>query len=130
MSPPSVSPSWQRDSLCGFTLVEVLVAVSLLGFGLLSLAGSVTIVTRLVDRSRAAGRAAFVALRQLESVRHANLTSSAMCGASTGGSLQEGDLVGQWTSTPVGSSLRVVVVITGWHGRIQTTDTLSTTLPC
>ncbi len=36
----------------GFTLIEVLVALSLLGFGLLSLAGSVTIVSRLVDRGR------------------------------------------------------------------------------
>ena len=114
----------------GFTLIEVLVALSLLGFGLLSLAGSVTIVSRLVDRGRSSGRAAFVALRQLETMRHANLTSPGSCGRSSSGSLSAGDLTVSWTATPTGPSLRVVVAITGWRGRTRATDTVSTALPC
>ncbi len=114
----------------GFTLIEVLVALSLLGFGLLSLAGSVTIVSRLVDRGRSSGRAAFVALRQLETMRHANLTSPGSCSRSSSGSLSAGDLTVSWTATPTGPSLRVVVAITGWRGRTRATDTVSTALPC
>ena len=114
----------------GFTLIEVLVALSLLGFGLLSLAGSVTIISRLVDRGRSSGRAAFVALRQLETMRHANLTSPGSCGRSSSGSLSAGDLTVSWTATPTGPSLLVVVAITGWRGRTRATDTMSTALPC
>ncbi len=114
----------------GFSLIEVLVALSLLGLGLLSLAGSVTIVSRLVDRGRSSGRTAFVALRQLETMRHANLTSPGSCGRSSSGSLTAGDLTVSWTATPTGPSLRVVVAITGWRGRTRATDTVSTALPC
>ena len=123
-------PSSRQCPVRGFTLIEVLVALSLLGFGLLSLAGSVTIVTRLVDRSRSSGRAAFVALGQLESLRFANLVSPALCGGSSRGSLAVGDLTGSWTAAPTGQSLRVVVVLSSWRGRIRATDTVTTALPC
>lgn len=115
---------------CGFTLIEVLVALSLLGFGLLSLAGSVIIITRLVDRGRSSGRAAFVALRQVETLRLAHLASPGLCGRSSSGSLTAGDLAVSWTATPTGPSLRVVVEVTGWRGRTRVTDTVSTALPC
>jgi len=129
--PTTVVPSsCRRRAARGFTLIEVLVAISLLGFGLLSLAGGVTIVSRLVDRGRSSGRAAFVALGQVETLRHANLTSPGLCGGSSSGSLTAGDLTGSWTATPTGPSLRIVVEITGWRGRTWAIDTVSTALPC
>jgi len=130
MSIPLVLPSCAGCSARGFTLIEVLVALSLLGFGLLSLAGSVTIVTRLVDRSRSSGRSAFVALGQIESLRHASLASPALCSGSSSGSLIVGDLTGSWTAAPMGPSLLVVVEIVGLRGRIRATDTVSTAMPC
>jgi prepilin-type N-terminal cleavage/methylation domain-containing protein len=120
----------RRRTARGFTLIEVLVALSLLGFGLLSLAGSVTIVSRLVDRGQSSGRAAFVALGQLETLRLANLASSGLCGGNSSGSLTAGNLAGWWTATPTGPSLSVVVEITGWRGRTRVIDTVSTALPC
>ena len=130
MPVPHAFPSGRQCPARGFTLIEVLVAMSLLGFGLLSLAGGVTIVTRLVDRGRSSGRAAFVALGQIERLRHASLASTALCGAGSSGSLAAGDLTGSWTATPTGPSLRVVIEIAGWRGRTRVTDTVTTALPC
>jgi prepilin-type N-terminal cleavage/methylation domain-containing protein len=127
---PLVLPSCTGRPTRGFTLIEVLVALSLLGFGLLSLAGSVTIVTRLVDQSRTSGRTAFVALGQIESLRHASLASPSWCGGSASGSLIAGDLTGSWSAAAMGPSLRVVVEIVSVRGRTQATDTVSTVMPC
>jgi prepilin-type N-terminal cleavage/methylation domain-containing protein len=130
MSATVVFSSRRNFAARGFTLIEVLVAISLLGFGLLSLAGGVTIVSRLVDRGRSSGRAAFVALAQLETLRHANLASPGLCYGSSSGSLVAEDLTGSWTATPTRASLRVVVEITGWRGRTWAIDSVSTALPC
>jgi prepilin-type N-terminal cleavage/methylation domain-containing protein len=130
MSATVVFSSRRRFAARGFTLIEVLVAISMLGFGLLSLAGGVTIVSRLVDRGRSSGRVAFVALAQLETLRLVNLASPGLCGGGSSGSLVAEDLAGSWTAARTGASLSVVVEITGWRGRTWAIDTVSTALPC
>jgi prepilin-type N-terminal cleavage/methylation domain-containing protein len=130
MSTPVVCSLRRRLAAPGFTLIEVLVAISLLGFGLLSLAGGVTIVSRLVDRGRSSGRVAFIALAQLEALRHANLASPGLCAGSSSGSLVAEDHSASWTATRTLSSLRIMVEITGWRGRTWAIDTVGTALPC
>lgn len=114
----------------GFSLIETIIAITLLGFGVLALAGAVTIVTRLVDQGDAATRAAFVAYSRMESLRGSLLAPPLTCAAAVGGP-QSADAVSEsWSATPASSSLVVLVEVTRWDGRTRATDTLSTALPC
>lgn len=116
----------------GFTLIETMIAMALLGMGILSLTGSVTIVTRLVDSGSAATRAAFVALARFEAVRGATLAAGSTCpgSASSGGPSGVGQVTESWATWPGQSSVTVVVEVVRWDGRRQTTDTLGTAVPC
>ena len=60
---------------CGFTLIELLIAILVLTVGLLGLAGSAVLVSRMVARGqRAAAQAAFAA-RRLEMLRTRGCTA-------------------------------------------------------
>jgi prepilin-type N-terminal cleavage/methylation domain-containing protein len=63
----------------GFTLVEVLVAVTVLGIGIVALAGSSALVTRMIGRGQMATRAAQVASQRLEKLRMYALSTSPRC---------------------------------------------------
>jgi prepilin-type N-terminal cleavage/methylation domain-containing protein len=58
-----------RRATGGFTLVEVLVAVVVMGIGITALVGSSAMVTRMVGRGKSATRAAQVATQRLEALR-------------------------------------------------------------
>ena len=128
------SPQFRRARAglkSGFTLIEVLIALALLGTGILSLAGSVTIVTRLVDGGGAATRAAFVALARIEAVRGVLAAGTTCPGPGTsGGPTQATGVTESWAASAGPSSLTVVVEVVRWNGRRQSTDTLGTVVPC
>jgi prepilin-type N-terminal cleavage/methylation domain-containing protein len=63
----------------GFTLVEVLVAVVVLGIGIVALAGSAAMVTRMVGRGQMGTRAAQLASRRLEFLRNAAYKTNPRC---------------------------------------------------
>lgn len=53
----------------GFTLVEMLVAIIVLSFGLLGLAGTTALVTRMIGRGQRSGAAAAFAAQRMERLR-------------------------------------------------------------
>jgi prepilin-type N-terminal cleavage/methylation domain-containing protein len=126
-----------QQAEAGFTIIEVIVAMVILGVGLVALAGSSASVSRMVRRGKTSTLAAQVAAEQLEKLRVAAANTSPMCG-STG--------VGQFVSSaapvtrqgmqvswvvPVNGEERVVKVIVqyGTPRRLRS-DTTSTIVQC
>ncbi|HET6345602.1 MAG TPA: prepilin-type N-terminal cleavage/methylation domain-containing protein, partial [Myxococcota bacterium] len=68
-----------RQARAGFTLVEVLVAVVVLGIGVLALVGSSAMVTRMIGRGQMGTRAAQVASKRLDSLRIVAYATTPRC---------------------------------------------------
>ena len=99
----------------GFTLVEVLLAIIVLGVGILALSGSSSLITRMIGRGKAETHAALAASRRIEILRLAAHSTSPRCTSSefaSGGPVIENGLAASWTVTPAGSVRRVQVTVT------------------
>lgn len=72
-----------RTSERGFTLVEVLIAVIMLGVGVTALVGSSAMVTRMVGRGISETKAAEAATGRLESMRLLAYSTNPRCTAGT-----------------------------------------------
>lgn len=70
-----------RHSSSGVTLVEVLIAVIVLGVGIVALAGSSSLVTRMIGRGKAETRAALAASSRIEMLRSAAASTIPPCTA-------------------------------------------------
>lgn len=68
-----------KPANAGFTLVELLVAMTVLGVGIVAMAGSSALVTRMIGRGQMATRAAGIASRRLEMLRMYALSTSPRC---------------------------------------------------
>ena len=90
-----------KRSAAGFTLVEVLVAVVVLGIGVTALVGSSAMVTRMIGRGQMETRAAQLAAKRLETLRRTAYSTSPSC---TSGALADG---GPVTSQGVTESWQV-----------------------
>ena len=116
-----------RLGQAGLTLVEILVALTILGIGLLALAGASVTVNRLIGEGRWTTAAMGFAERRVDLLRAA-ARDSASCGSLAGGSAAlPGGLTEQWSISPGVRSLGVEVVITGRRSRA---DTLHTIIQC
>jgi prepilin-type N-terminal cleavage/methylation domain-containing protein len=111
----------------GTSLIEVMVALTILSVGLLGLVGASATVTALLGRGRWATVTTSYAERRLELLRRV-AGDSAGCAAVAGGSssLPQG-LAESWSISPGIGSLAVEVVVTGRGARA---DTLAAVLPC
>ena len=107
----------------GFTLLEVLVALSVITVGLIGLAGTLGPVARLVGEGRARGRAA-QALASRVDLLHAQLLGGApACLAPGSGTQWHPDGVQEsWTATILGPLVQVQI--------IAGVDTLVTRFAC
>ena len=115
----------------GFTVVEVLVAIMVLGVGILALVGSSTLVSRMIGEGKRATFATQVAQQRMEVFRRRameqpNCTNlGAETGTATAGRISE-----EWTVT-VGASTRNVTVRAIYpDGRGTDTVQLSTIVGC
>ena len=82
----------------GFTLVEVLVAVTILTVGVVAMAGSTATVTRMIGRGKIDTRAAQFASRQMEELRRIAYSTSPRCTALVNGALdQDASITVTWT---------------------------------
>ena len=93
-----------------FTLVEVLVALTTLGVGLLGLSASAMLVTRMVGDGSRLTVAATVAATRLETLR------ALPCAVTTSGSAVTRGIEERWTVAPIGapdapSALEVAVSV-------------------
>jgi hypothetical protein len=92
----------------------VLVALIVLGVGIVALAGSSSMVTRMISRGRAETRAALVASRRIEILRAAAHSTNPPCTSASfasGGPLETNRVTESWLVPPAGTLRRVTVTI-------------------
>jgi prepilin-type N-terminal cleavage/methylation domain-containing protein len=127
-----------RTSERGFTLVEVLIAVVVLGIGVTALVGSSALVTRMVGRGISETKAAEAATKRLESMRLLAYSTTPRCTAGTfanggpqysgaGNSIRERWIITVSAATKTGTITDTVThrTATGTH-----TDVITTRVEC
>jgi prepilin-type N-terminal cleavage/methylation domain-containing protein len=117
----------------GFTLVEVLVAIVVLAVGVVAMAGSTAMVTRMIGRGKVETRVAQAASRRLELLRLAANSTTPHCTAvtfATGGPVTTNGLIESWTVPAAGRVRSVQVNITYRTVRGARTASLQTRIEC
>lgn len=120
-----------RRSRSGFTLIEVLVAVTMLAIGVVALASAAASTTRMIGRGRIDTRAAQLAALKLDSLRARAYTATPKCtGLVTGGPDAVTNVSLSWIVTVAGTG-RTVQVRASYAtvGGVRT-DTLTTYIEC
>lgn len=113
----AIPEQWEiqvKPSRSGLTLVEILIAVVILGVGLVALAGSSAMVTRMIGLGKTETRAALTASRRVEMLRSAARSTTPPCVApsfSSGGPVSEDGVTQQWVVPPAGAVRRVRVTV-------------------
>jgi prepilin-type N-terminal cleavage/methylation domain-containing protein len=122
-----------KRSTAGLTLIEVLIAIVVLGVGILALTGGSSMVTRMIGRGKVETRAAQVASRRLEVLRLAAAASSPRCTAaafSSGGPAIHNGVTESWV-VPAAGRLRLVrVTVTYLTVRGPRSAALETGIEC
>jgi len=119
----------------GFTIVELLVSVVVLGTGLLALASGLGSITRTLHGSRISTEAVQLATQQMDRLRAASRSTAVPCSStnftSSASAVTTYGVTQTWV-VPASGSLRTVLVIVSYPlGRNQTkTDTLATNISC
>jgi prepilin-type N-terminal cleavage/methylation domain-containing protein len=117
----------------GFTLVEVLVAIVVLSVGVMALAGSTAMVTRMIGRGKVETRVAQAASRRIEGLRMAALSTTPRCTAGTfasGGPVTANGLTESWTVPAAGKVRSVQVNVIYRTVRGPRTATIQTRIDC
>jgi prepilin-type N-terminal cleavage/methylation domain-containing protein len=110
----------------GTSLIEIMVALTILGIGLLGIAGASATVNRMLGQGRWSTASMGYGERRVELLRSAARDSTS-CAALTGGSSTlPGGFTERWSVSPGIRSLAVEVIISGGPHP----DTLSTVLGC
>jgi prepilin-type N-terminal cleavage/methylation domain-containing protein len=120
-------------SRSGFTLVEVLVAVTILSVGVVAMAGTAGIVTRMVGRGKIDTRAAQLATLKLDSLRVRAYGTTPRCAAIVnGGPEVTGNVSLSWTvaMAATGSGRDVSVSVSYETPRGTQTEALTTYIEC
>jgi prepilin-type N-terminal cleavage/methylation domain-containing protein len=117
----------------GLTLVEVLIAVTVLGIGILALVGSSSMITRMIGRGKVETQAALAASGRMEMLRAAARSTSPPCLASafsSGGPVPRGAGSESWVVSPFGRLRRVSVTVTYLTVSGPRSAVLETAVPC
>jgi prepilin-type N-terminal cleavage/methylation domain-containing protein len=117
----------------GFTLIEVLVAVTILAVGVVALAGSSATVTRMIGRGQSDTRAAQLATLQVEALRLVAYSTTPRCTAlANGGPTTTDHITLSWTVTvsATGTGRNVSVTASYATGRGTHTEVLTTQIEC
>ena len=117
----------------GFTLIEVLVAILVLGVGVLALVGTSAGVTRMIGRGGVETRAAQAASSRMETLRLAAQATSPRCtdpGFASGGPVLFGGMTESWLISPGGRMRQVRVTITYQTLRGAREAVVETALTC
>ena len=122
-----------KQSSAGFSLVEVLVAIVVLGVGIVALVGSSAMVTRMIGRGKVETRAAQVASGRLETLRMAAYSTSPRCtavGFANGGPVTTSNVTESWVVPTVGKVRSVQVNVTYRTVQGTRTASLQTRIEC
>lgn len=117
----------------GFTLIELMLAIVVLGVGILALVGASASVTRMIGRGKIETRAAQTASRRMEILRLSAGATFPPCtdpGFATGGPILSGGVLEAWQVSPSGKVRQVKVMVTYLTARGSRTATLETRIPC
>ena len=104
----------------GFTLLEVLVALVLLGVGILGLSGNAALVSRLVGNGSRLTLAATVASNRVEQLR------GLPCGSARPGRATTRGVEEQWTVAPLGERAVAIELSVAYPLRAPGTHLMST----
>lgn len=122
-----------KRSTAGFTIAEVLVAVVVLSIGVVAMAGSSALVTRMIGRGQRATRAGEVAAQRLDSLRLVAYSTTPHCTAlASGGPVTSPLGVTQsWVVGPAGKTRTVTLTLSYRNALGKThTDVVSTIMGC
>jgi prepilin-type N-terminal cleavage/methylation domain-containing protein len=122
-----------KHTSAGFTLVEVLVALVVLGIGIVALTGSSALVTRMIGRGKMETHAALAASRRVELLRVLAHSTSPRCISpdfASGGPVIQDGLAQSWTVTPAGTLRRVRVTVGYLTVRGSRSAVLETAIQC
>lgn len=122
-----------KHSPVGFTLIEVLVAVLVLGVGIVALVGVSAGVARMIGRGKIETRAALAASRRMETLRLAGYATSPRCtdaGFASGGPALFGVMTESWLVPPTGRVRKVRVTVTYLTVRGTREAVLETAVTC
>jgi type IV pilus assembly protein PilV len=117
----------------GFTLVEVLVAIVILSVGLIALAGSSAMVTRMIGRGKAETHVAQAASQRLEMLRAVAYSTTPRCTAAafaSGGPVSSNGRTESWTVSAAGRVRTVQVNVTYRTARGPRTSSLQSRIEC
>ena len=115
----------------GFTIVEVLVAVMILGVGVVALAGSSAMVTRMIGRGKVDTRAAQLATQRVEALRLLAYSTTPRCTAlANGGPVVTSNVTIAWTVAVNGAGRNLTVTATYATVAGTRTQTLTTFIEC
>ena len=120
-----------KQARSGFTLVEVLVAVTILAVGVVAMAGAAGTVTRMIGRGKIDTRAAQLATQQVENLRRIAYSTAPRCTALANGGPQLTDHVSlSWTVEVNGTGRTVTVSASYATARGTRTEMLTTYIEC
>jgi prepilin-type N-terminal cleavage/methylation domain-containing protein len=125
MPTPRIGAARRRESP-GFSIVELLVALTLLALGLLGLAGTALSIARLQRDGATRSLAAAMAESRLELVRAARCVP-------TSGDTSTGALVEHWHVAPLGGNAQELIdsiAIPGASGRVPRTEIFRSAVQC
>lgn len=117
----------------GFTLVEALVAVVVVGVGIVALMSASSSVTRMIGRGKMETRAALAASRRVEVLRAAAEAGSPRCADpafTSGGPVVVGGVAEKWEVAASGNVRPVRVIVTYLTVRGLRTASLETRITC
>ena len=116
----------------GFTLVEVILAVMLLGMGVMALVGSSAMVTRMIGRGQQYTAVSQRARDRFEWLRQVAASTSVACTAAgfSSGSASADGITERWTVPPAGTERRIVVSLSYRTALGPRADTVAASLLC
>jgi prepilin-type N-terminal cleavage/methylation domain-containing protein len=117
----------------GFSLVEALVAIVVLGIGITALVSASASITRMIGRGKMETRAAVAASRRMEILRSAAGATSPRCddpAFSSGGPVLAGSVAERWDVASSGKVRPVRVTVTYLTVRGLRTTSLETRITC
>jgi len=108
----------------GFTLVELLVALTIFSVGLLAMAGTASVIMQMLAGSQARSVAAAVAESRLEKI------AGTACVNRTSGTATTRNIIETWTRFPLARADDVTVTIRFLSGHRARTETFRSYIPC
>ena len=117
----------------GLTLLEILVAIVVLGVGIAALVGTSGMTSRMLGAAKVETRAAQAASSRMEALRLAAHSTSPRCTSpafASGGPVIVGGMTESWEVAPTGKVRRVRVIVTYLTVKGTRTAELETSMSC